>query len=68
MIFFVCDFFKYGALHIFGAQKNIYPVSARDRYLRVRKVMIARRSLVGRQYGAVEKDFLAAMHDAKLIG
>jgi ribonuclease P protein component len=34
----------------------------------VEMVMIARRSLVGRQYDAVEKDFLAAMHDAKLIG
>ena len=34
----------------------------------VEMVMIARRSLVGRQYAAVEKDFLAAMHDAKLIG
>ena len=34
----------------------------------VEMVMIARQSLVGRQYDAVEKDFLAAMHDAKLIG
>ena len=34
----------------------------------VEMVMIARRSLVGRQYASVEKDFLAAMHDAKLIG
>ncbi len=33
----------------------------------VEMVMIARRSLVGRQYDAVEKDFLAAMQDAKLI-
>ncbi len=29
-------------------------------------VMIARRSLVGRKYAAVEKDFLAAMQEAKL--
>ena len=34
----------------------------------VEMIMIARRSLVGRQYAAVETDFLAAMHDAKLIG
>ena len=34
----------------------------------VEMVMIARRSLVGRQYASVEKDFLAVMHDAKLIG
>jgi len=33
----------------------------------VEMVMIARRSLVGRQYAAVEKHFLAAMQDAKLI-
>ena len=33
----------------------------------VEMVMIARRSLVGRQYGTVEKDFLGAMQDAKLI-
>ncbi|MDP7011047.1 MAG: ribonuclease P protein component [Verrucomicrobiota bacterium] len=29
-------------------------------------VMIARRSLVGHKYAAVEKDFLAAMQEAKL--
>ena len=34
----------------------------------VEMVMIARKSLVGREYSAVEKDFLVAMHDAKLIG
>ena len=34
----------------------------------VEMVMIARRSLVGCEYASVEKDFLAAMHDAKLIG
>ena len=33
----------------------------------VEMVMIARRSMVGREYAFVEKYFLAAMHDAKLI-
>ncbi len=34
----------------------------------VEMVMIARQSLVGRKYAAVQKDFLTVMHDAKLIG
>ena len=33
----------------------------------VEMVMIARRSLVGRKYASVEKNYLAVMHDAKLI-
>jgi len=33
----------------------------------VEMVMIVRRSRVGCQYGAVERDFLTAMQDAKLI-
>ena len=33
----------------------------------VEMVMIARQSLVGRQYSSLERDFLTAMQDAKLI-
>ena len=33
----------------------------------VEMVMIARQSLVGRQYASLERDFLTAMQDAKLI-
>ena len=33
----------------------------------VEMVMIARQSLVGRKYSSLERDFLTAMQDAKLI-
>ena len=33
----------------------------------VEMVMIARQSLVGRQYSSLERDFLIAMQDARLI-